>query len=85
MRYEFGGLILGGAYTWRGLFTEFYGNSYTRYPRKFFSQIYRALYGDAMLELLRISSDIMDGNQQKHLLPSFATKAEFTPRGTHKH
>ena len=24
-RYEFGGLIFGGAYTWRGLFSEFYG------------------------------------------------------------
>ena len=27
LRYEFGGLIFGGAYTWRGLFSEFYGNS----------------------------------------------------------
>ena len=27
MRYEFGGLIFGGAYTWRGLFSEFYGKS----------------------------------------------------------
>ena len=25
MRYEFGGLIFGRAYTWRGLFSEFYG------------------------------------------------------------
>ena len=25
MRYWFGGLILGGSYTWRGLFSEFYG------------------------------------------------------------
>ena len=23
--YDFGGLILGGAFTWRGLFPEFYG------------------------------------------------------------
>ena len=23
--YDFGGLIFGGAYTWRGLFLEFYG------------------------------------------------------------
>ena len=23
--YEFGGLIFGGAYTWRGLFVEYYG------------------------------------------------------------
>ena len=26
-RYEFGGLIFGGAYTWRDLFSEFYGTS----------------------------------------------------------
>ena len=50
-------------------------NSYTRYLRKFFTQIHRALYGDAMLELIRMSSNMADGNQQKHLLPSFATKA----------
>ena len=25
LRYEFGGFIFGGAYTWRGLFLEFYG------------------------------------------------------------
>ena len=25
LRYEFRGLIFGGAYTWRGLFSEFYG------------------------------------------------------------
>ena len=27
LRYEFGGLIFGGAYTWKGLFSEFYGMS----------------------------------------------------------
>ena len=27
MHYEFKGLIFGGAYTWRGLFSEFYGIS----------------------------------------------------------
>ena len=27
--YEFGGLIFGGAYIWRGLFSEFYGTSFT--------------------------------------------------------
>ena len=26
LHYRFGGLIFGGAYTWRGLFLEFYGN-----------------------------------------------------------
>ena len=25
MHYEFGGLVFGGPYTWRGLFSEFYG------------------------------------------------------------
>ena len=25
LRYEFGGLMFVGAYTWRGLFSEFYG------------------------------------------------------------
>ena len=27
LRYEFGGLIFGGAYTWKGLFSKFYGMS----------------------------------------------------------
>ena len=26
LRYDLRGLIFGGAYTWRGLFSEFYGN-----------------------------------------------------------
>ena len=30
LRYRFGGLIFGGAYTWRGLFSGFYGISYIR-------------------------------------------------------
>ena len=29
LRYEFGGLLFGGAYTWRGLFSEFYGGYFT--------------------------------------------------------
>ena len=36
---------------------------------------YQNLYGGAMLVLIRMSSNMADGNQQKHLLPSFATKA----------
>ena len=28
LRYRFGGLIFGGAYTWRGLFSEFHGICY---------------------------------------------------------
>ena len=27
LRFRFGELIFGGAYTWRGLFSEFYGNT----------------------------------------------------------
>ena len=49
--------------------------SYTRDPKKCFTQIYRDLYGDAMLVLTWMSSNMADGNQQKHLLPSFATKS----------
>ena len=42
---------------------------------KCFQKINRDLYGDAMLVPTRMGSNIADGNQQKHLLPSFATKA----------
>ena len=52
--------------------------SHTRYQKKCFTQIYRNinLYGDAMLVPTWMGTNIMaDGNQQKHLLPSFATKA----------
>ena len=38
-----------------------------------------------MLVLTWMSYNIADGNQQKHLLLSFATKREFLLRGTHKH
>ena len=48
--------------------------SYTRYPKKCFTQTYRDLYGDAMLVLTWMSSHMADGNQQKHLLPNFGTK-----------
>ena len=49
--------------------------SYTRYPKKCFTQISRDLYGDAMLVPIRMVANMADGNQQKNLLPSFATKA----------
>ena len=32
-----------------------------------------------------MGTNMADGNQETHLLPSFATKREFIPRGTHKH
>jgi len=44
-----------------------------RYRKKCFTQIYRDLYVDAMLVLM--STNMADGNQQKYLLPSFASKA----------
>ena len=59
--------------------------SYTRYPKKCFTQIYRDLYGDAMLVSTWMGTNMADGNQQKHLLRSFSKKREFIPRGTHKH
>ena len=60
--------------------------SYMRYRKKCFTQIYKDLYGDAMLVLTWMSTNIGDGNQQKHLLPSFATtEREFILRETHKH
>ena len=45
------------------------------YPKKCFTQTYRDFYGNAMLVLTWMGSNMADGNQQKHLLPSFATKA----------
>ena len=59
--------------------------SYTRYPKKCFTQIYRDLYGDAMLVPTWMGTNMADGNQQKHLLPSLLQKREFISRGTHKH
>ena len=32
LHYQFGGLIFGGAYTWRGFFLEFFGNSLAGCP-----------------------------------------------------
>jgi len=47
--------------------------SYARYADNFFAQIYRDLYGDAMLVPIRMGT-MTAGNQQKHLSLSFATK-----------
>ena len=55
--------------------------SYTRYPKKCFTQTYRGLYGDALLVLTWMSSNMADGNQRKHLLQ----KREFILRETRKH
>ena len=39
----------------------------------FFTYIYRALYGDAMLVPIRMVTNIAAGNQQKHVSRSCAT------------
>ena len=39
LRYRFGGLIFGGAYTWRGLFSESYGSQLNCTP--FVALLYR--------------------------------------------
>ena len=54
---------------------------YTRYPKKCFT--YRDFYVYAMLVLAWMSSNMADGNQQKHLLPSLLEKREFILRETH--
>ena len=41
--------------------------------RIFFTYIYRALYGDAMLVPIRMVTNIAAGNQQKHVSRSCAT------------
>ena len=46
-----------------------------RYPKKCFTQIYRDLYGDAMLGPIRMGTKMEDGNQQKHVLASFNARA----------
>ena len=48
---------------------------YARYAEKLFPQIYRDLYGDAMLVPIQIGTNMAAGNQQKHLSLSFAAKA----------
>jgi len=42
---------------------------------KFFTQIYRDLYGEAMLVPIRMGTNMAAGNQQKNLSLSFATEA----------
>ena len=51
--------------------------SSARYAEKRFSQVYRDLYGDAMLVPIQMGTNMAAGNQQKHLSLSFATKGEI--------
>ena len=59
--------------------------TYTRYRKKCFTKIHRYLYGDAVLVPIWMGTNMTDGNQQKHLSTSCATKAWNIPRETHKH
>ena len=43
--YRTGGLILGGAYTWRGLISEFYGRSMPRRSRSRIRMGHKAIIG----------------------------------------
>ena len=43
--------------------------------KKYFTSIYRDLYIDATLVTTWMGTNMADGNQRKHLLPSFGTKA----------
>jgi len=48
---------------------------FARYSQKCVIQIYRDLYGDAMLVPIQMGTNMTARNQQKHLSLSFATKA----------
>ena len=50
-------------------------NFHSRYSQKCVTQIYRALYGDAMLVPIQMGTNMAAGNEQKHLSLSFAAKA----------
>ena len=49
--------------------------SYTRYPKKCFTQTYRDLYGDAMLVLTWMSSNMADGNPTETSVTEFCYKS----------
>ena len=50
-----------------------------RYAEKCFTQTYSDFYGDIMLVPIQMGSNMAARNQQKHLLLSFATKAQIIP------
>ena len=55
--------------------------SYARYAEEIFTQIYRHLYGDAVLVSIWMDTNMAAWNQQKHRSLSFVTKA-WISRGT---
>ena len=58
---------------------------YTTYPKKCFTQIYRDLYGDAMLVPTWMGTNIADGNLQNICYRVLVQGRKFIPRGIHKH
>ena len=44
LRYRFGGLIFGGAYTWTGLFSEFYGKTKILLQNEGVASVYYGIY-----------------------------------------
>ena len=44
LRYRIGGLIFGGAYTWTGLFSEFYGKTKILLPNEVVASVYFGIY-----------------------------------------
>ena len=58
--------------------------SYGRYEEKRFPQIYRDLYGDAMLVPIYMGTNMAAGNPQKHLSLRVLQKREFISRRTQK-
>ena len=56
LHYEFGGLIFGGAYTWRGLISEFYGSSFRCFLKEMNKVPLLPVITGTFLGLLRMSN-----------------------------
>ena len=54
-----------------------YGILYSSYPSKCSTQIYRALYGNAMLVPMQLGTNMAAGNQRKHLVFNSAIKGSY--------
>ena len=72
LRYRFGGLIFGGAYTWRGLFSEFYGRLFQSSPGPLFQNEGRCSAFD--LEIIFHSHANKTHFQKKGCAPSLILK-----------
>ena len=81
MHYELGGLIFGGAYTWRGLFSEFYGICFSKFYEmklevfvEFCPWPHLAVKGlsmpsgDEVLRVRNVNNNISRADQQKKVV-----------------